>query len=151
MRLALTNGGDEQQVTYKTKMPANSWQHITVTIGNGTARIYINGEVAAESNGITIKPSDIRPVRNYIGRSQFVNDPYYKGYIDDVRIYNYALSKEEIKEVMNDLTNNIDNIKPELSTEATIYYNIDGTKAKAKSKGLKIKKDKNGKAQKIIR
>lgn len=151
MRLALKNGDDEQQVTYKTKMPANSWQHITVTIGNGTARIYINGEVAAESNGITIKPSDIRPVRNYIGRSQFVNDPYYKGYIDDVRIYNYALSKEEIKEVMNDLTNNIDNIKPELSTEATIYYNIDGTKAKAKSKGLKIKKDKNGKAQKIIR
>lgn len=151
MRLALKNGGDEQQVTYKTKMPANSWQHITVTIGNGTARIYINGEIAAESNGITIKPSDIKPVRNYIGRSQFVNDPYYKGYIDDVRIYNYALSKEEIKEVMNDLTNNIDNIKPELSTKATQYYNIDGTKATAVSKGLKIKKDKNGKAQKIIR
>ena len=35
--------------------------------------------------------------------------------------------------------------------ECPIYYNIDGTKAKAKSKGLKIKKDKNGKAQKIIR
>jgi len=52
---------------------------------------------------------------------------------------------------MNDLTNNIDNIRPELSTEGTIYYNIDGTKAKAISKGLKIKKDKNGKAQKIIR
>lgn len=150
MRLALKNGGDEQQVNYKAKMPANSWQHITVTIGNGTARIYINGEVAAESDGITIKPSDIKPVLNYIGRSQFAADPYYKGYIDDVRIYNYALSADEIKSVMNDLTNGISQATVETDNAAT-YYHIDGTQGKANDKGILIKKNAEGKAKKILR
>lgn len=151
MRLALKNKGDEQQVTYKSKMPSNSWQHITVTIGNGAARIYINGEVAAESDGITIKPSDIKPVLNYIGRSQFNADPYYKGYLDDVRIYNYALSQDEIKTVMNDLTNGIDNtIAPENNVAPT-YYNIDGTKGNANSKGIIIRKDSEGGTKKILK
>ena len=32
----------------------------------------------------------------FIGRSQFGEDPYFDGMIDDLRIYNRALSAEEI-------------------------------------------------------
>lgn len=151
MVLALKDGGDEQTVAYKSKMPANSWQHITVTIGNGCACIYINGEKVAESTGITIKPSDIKPVLNYIGRSQFASDPYFKGYLDDVRIYNYVLSDDEIKNVMGDLTNGIGNINAAAASGKTHLYHINGTSATTNSKGIVIKKEANGNVHKIAR
>jgi hypothetical protein len=36
---------------------------------------------------------------NYIGKSQWEGDLNYKGMMDDVRLYNYALTEPEIKEV----------------------------------------------------
>lgn len=83
------------------------WKHVAVTIGKDKTTIYIDGEEAASSTGITIKPSDIRPVLNYLGRSQFAADPYFTGYLDDVRIYNYALDGAAIKAVMDDTANGI--------------------------------------------
>ena len=59
----------------------------------------MNGELAVSSGDITIRPMDIRPCLNYIGRSQFVADPMFKGSIDDFRVYNYELSAEDIKKV----------------------------------------------------
>ena len=32
----------------------------------------------------------------------FVGDPLFKGYIDDFRIYNYALAAEQVAAIMND-------------------------------------------------
>ena len=150
MRLSIKNGGDEQQVNYKSKMPANSWHHVAVTIGNGKAQIYLDGTLAAESDGITIKPSDIRPVLNYVGRSQFAADPYFKGYIDDMRIYNYVLSNEEIGTVMGDLTNGIGNISNQ-TAEGCAYYNINGIKTSANNKGVTVARQKNGTTKKIIK
>ena len=141
MRLTLKNGGDEQQVNYKSKMPANSWHHIAVTIGKGKAQIFLDGTLAAESDGITIKPSDIHPVLNYIGRSQFPADPYFKGYLDDIRIYNYMLDAEEIGNVMDDLTNSISNIE-DTNVNNDTYYNINGIRTSANTKGLVISKGK---------
>ena len=92
MRFAIKNGGDEQGVTCTAKLAANSWHHVAVTIGDGTVRIFVDGDEVAQSTGITIKPSDFNPVLNYVGRSQFNADPMFKGYIDDVRIYNYDLN-----------------------------------------------------------
>src|SRR3712207_7063215 len=54
--------------------------------------------VASRTN-ITIKPSDIAPVNNYIGRSQYGSDPLLAASVCDVRIYNYALTKEEVCEL----------------------------------------------------
>jgi hypothetical protein len=50
---------------------------------------------------MTIRPSDIKPVRNYIGRSQYVSDARFKGYIDDFCVYNHALSSEDVKKLYN--------------------------------------------------
>lgn len=150
MRLAIKNGGDEQQVDCKSKLPANSWHHVAVTMGNGKAQIFLDGELAAESDGITIKPSDIRPVLNYVGRSQFAADPYFKGYIDDIRIFNYTLNAEEISTVMGDLTNGIDNISNQTADDS-VYYGINGVRTSANTKGIVITKTKNGAAKKIIK
>ena len=48
---------------------------------------------------MTLRPSDFHPLLNYIGRSQSAADPLFNGSIDDFRIYDYALSAEDIKKL----------------------------------------------------
>ncbi len=100
MRFAIKNGGDEQIVDCTAKLPTAKWRHVAVTIATGKTTIYIDGEEAGSSTAVTIKPSDIRPSMNYIGRSQFDADPFFVGVIQDMRIYNHALTADEVKEAM---------------------------------------------------
>jgi len=76
----------------------------------GEVRLYKNGAMVAESKTITYNPMDFKPIFNYIGRGQQSNIPLFKGYMDDFRIYNYALSADEIKSVY-DLTSAISTIE----------------------------------------
>jgi hypothetical protein len=47
---------------------------------------------------MTLRPADLGSTpNNYIGRSQFSWDPYFDGDIDELRIYNRALSADAIK------------------------------------------------------
>ncbi len=108
MRLALKNGGAEQRLAAPAPT-LNKWVHIAVTLGKGHAAIYINGDLAAESDGINIGPNDFKPVLNYIGRSQF-NDPLLNADIDDLRIYNYTLTENEIAGLAHGLPDGISSI-----------------------------------------
>lgn len=107
LRFAIKNGGGEQMVQ-TASMPVNVWMHVAVTLGDKTAKLYVNGELKATNTNVTIKPSDFKPGVNYIGKSQF-NDPLFNGMIDEFRIYNSALSAEEIQAVYNNTAQWIDN------------------------------------------
>lgn len=110
LRFAIKNGGDEQYFesgqTITGKL--NTWVHVAVTLGEDGVRLYQDGEPAGSSDAITIRPSDFRPVMNYIGRSQFTADPMFKGCIDDFRIYNYALTAGQIKDLYDGKANDVD-------------------------------------------
>jgi hypothetical protein len=46
---------------------------------------------------MTLHPADLgATTANYIGRSQFTADPYFKGLIDDFRAYRRALTAPEV-------------------------------------------------------
>ena len=155
MRFAIKNGGDEQQVTYSGKLPSSQWVHVAVTIGNGRVALLLNGSEVASNNNVTIRPSDFRPVFNYIGRSQFNSDPYFTGYIDDLRIYNYALSADEVQNIMTDLTNGIEEA-PRLDDQSrqgseTLLYDLQGRKLQQPARGINIRKSADGQAQKVLR
>jgi len=111
-RFAIKNGGAEQQLNVPT-LPLNKWTPIAVTLGANDTRLYINGELAAQSNDITISPIDFKPVLNYIGRSQYLTHPLFKGYIDNFMVFNYALPADEIKIIADNLPDNIANVKNE--------------------------------------
>jgi len=66
----------------------------------------------ATTSDISIRPSDIRPIFNYVGRSQFTADPMLKAYLDDIRIFNYALTGEEVAAIA-DLTDGVRDVKNE--------------------------------------
>lgn len=108
LRFAIKNGGAEQQIN-TTALSVAKWTHVAITLSATGARLYVNGKLATESAAITILPIDIKPILNYIGRSQF-SDPLFNGNIDDFRVYNYSLSATEVAQVADGLANGLTNV-----------------------------------------
>ncbi|WP_350284060.1 LamG domain-containing protein [Streptomyces graminofaciens] len=76
------------------------WKHITYTQTGTTGVLYENGVEKARNTNVTITPGSIgggTTVANYIGRSLFANDKYFKGRMRDFRLYNRALSPSEVQ------------------------------------------------------
>lgn len=106
-RFVMKNGDKEEILTNGKKIANNIWKHIAITIkpldgGLNEASLYVDGELVATKSDFTISPSDIRPGLCFIGRSQFDADPVFGGRLDDFRVYNYALSPEEVAAVKTD-------------------------------------------------
>lgn len=139
MRFAIKNGGDEQTVDATAKLPANTWHHIAVTIANGKVTLYQDGTVVGSSTGITIKPSDLRTALNYVGKSQWASDPLFAGAIDDLRIYNYELTPDEIRSIIATPTA-IGNIEAPNNASQEPEYSINGSKVPASYKGIVVRR-----------
>ena len=86
---------NEQQLNSTEAIATDVWTYIAITLSGDTARMYVDGELVATNTGTTIDPMDIAPVNNYFGKSQWP-DPYFDGQVDEVKIYNYALTTEDI-------------------------------------------------------
>ena len=139
MRFVMKNGGDEQILS--TSKLGSGLHHVAVTIGKDAVAIYVDGEKKAESTSFTISPMDIHPVINYIGRSQFANDDLFSGNFDDFRVYNYALSAEDITTLYNG--GEVTSIgKVEKSQTANAYYDLYGRRVSSPTKGVYIKNGK---------
>jgi hypothetical protein len=69
--------------------------HVCAMVAGGMHRYYINGVLAGEAHSGIVLPgtADTDPVR--IGMTQEGNNGFL-GMIDDVRIYNKAVTREEI-------------------------------------------------------
>ncbi len=140
-RFAIKNGGDEETIDAGTSLLNTRWYHFVVTIEDGKACLYMNGELKGTNDHLTIKPSDIRPVLNYIGRSQYAADPLLRGYVADFTVYNYALSEEEV----DGLYTGIEDIAAsDMASEAGkgVEYNIAGRRATTHDKGVIIRDGK---------
>jgi uncharacterized protein len=81
----------------QASLPTGIWTHVAVVLGPAGGLLYLDGAVVGTSAGMTLRPADLGAMpASYIGRSHFAGDPYLDGRIDDLRIYNRALSPEEI-------------------------------------------------------
>ena len=75
------------------------WRHVAwVLKTNGTYLIYINGLLL---NTWSYAYPTFTLTSNFIGKSNLSGDLYYKGYIDDFRVYNRALEANEISSLYN--------------------------------------------------
>ncbi len=103
VRYSIKTGGVEQTVNYAYTFPLNTWTHFAITQSGDTARLYVNGTLAASNNALTFKPANLGITnQNYVGKSQY-NDPLLKGSVDEFKIYNYALNAQNISNLANDL------------------------------------------------
>lgn len=73
----------------------DNWVHFAQVYTGGTSRLYVNGELRS-SMPVLLDTGTDKNLR--IGRW---NNNYFDGLIDDVRIYNKALSETEITSVMS--------------------------------------------------
>jgi hypothetical protein len=73
----------------------NQWNHLVVTCDGGTLREYINGRVSAESPGSGQPVGEGVPMVVGGWRNGF----YFRGAMDEVRLYRRALSPEEIRDL----------------------------------------------------
>lgn len=138
MRLAIRNGADEQTLDCKTRLTAQQWKHVAIVIGQGRTAIYVDGEEAGSTEAITISPADIHPTLNYLGRSQQSGDPLLIADYDDVRIYNYAVSAQEVRQIMAGKDITAAKAAAIGITAPGIFYGIDGIRRTSPGKGVNI-------------
>lgn len=79
-------------------LPLNNWVHIAVTYDGKAMRTYQNGALIHTVANTSVKPvTTAVPLK--IGRVEGLNPNFFKGGIDEVKVYNRALSAEEIKKL----------------------------------------------------
>ena len=72
----------------------NNWHHVVFSFKNGERRIYINGEIKASDAFTGALAPSVKPM--VIGKTPENGADYFKGKIDEVRIYNRALTEAEV-------------------------------------------------------
>lgn len=96
LRFAIRNGGPEQQLNHTAALPVNTWTHVAVTISGSTGKLFVNGGLVATNNSMTIDPANLGTTTNYLGKSQFANDPLFAGMLDEVQFLGNALTDTQV-------------------------------------------------------
>lgn len=91
---------ENRQSTYvgsESGIGANIWYHLAVSCENGVMKFYYNGAL-----------KDVKPFKGFVphssgslfvGWADRLNNNFFKGAMDDLRIYNYPLSATEVKKI----------------------------------------------------
>ncbi|MCX6270151.1 MAG: choice-of-anchor D domain-containing protein [Bacteroidetes bacterium] len=87
-----TSGG---QIYNTNPLPLNEWVLMTQVLQGSTMKVYKNG-VLWKTATTSQLPRNLLRTNNYIARSNWPYDEYFQGALDDFRIYNRALSDQEV-------------------------------------------------------
>ena len=89
-------GGNHSTDTPSQLIPLGNLYYIVATWDSGTAKIYVDGKSAEPLRKPQRPLKNPSPANAYIGTS-YQGDEFVRGYIDDVRVYDRALSNDEVK------------------------------------------------------
>ncbi len=89
---------DEKGAIIEEGFPHNSWAMVTVIYNNGTAYLYINGVQRAS---LQFDLADKTDALISIGKW---TDQVFSGALDDIRIYNYALTHQQLAALYENVT-----------------------------------------------
>jgi VCBS repeat-containing protein len=93
--------GDTYRINAVTMYPIDgTWMHVAATYDGSTMRLYINGVEEATLTLPAGTKIELNDVPLSIG-AQSTPTRYFKGWIDDARVYRRALSPEEIQAFIN--------------------------------------------------
>ncbi|MFF5624285.1 family 43 glycosylhydrolase [Microbacterium sp. NPDC012755] len=97
VRSAITQSSWQNESAVTGTVSAGQWHRIDVVFDGTTMKVYSDGVKLGENStlGATVQQLGSN-LSGYLGRSFYGADEYFKGWFDDVRIYNRALSDTEI-------------------------------------------------------
>jgi hypothetical protein len=131
LSIGMTSSGEVVSRTYNAEngggqinnsgyfLETGSWYHIAAVFLNGESTIYVNGLKVGSTNPCT-NSSAPNGREYYVGWGYIVNETYFDGQIDEVRIWSTARTASEIRENMM-ITLNGD------ESGLEVYYNFDNT------------------------
>ncbi len=83
-----------------------NWHFIAVTYDGTTVTLYVDGKFDSSAAKPNLNTSNVNTYPLVIGRQSYpdtLNYWYQNGWIDEVRVYNRALSAQEVLDIYNDL------------------------------------------------
>ncbi|MCX6310005.1 MAG: LamG domain-containing protein, partial [Bacteroidia bacterium] len=92
------------------QIPTNEWIHLVLIFDKSSIKLYVNSKLFATETGVTLTP-DIRAIPLRIGLSEGLGTPFFKGSIQEVKLYDRALTEKEIIEHHNSKTKSISSQK----------------------------------------
>ena len=108
-QLRFDNGNDQNssanQTTFNYIFASSVWYHIAVIQTNTQKKLYINGVLQQSVNKASANLGNNSATKCTIGASGANNATgnWLKGYLNDVRVYNHALSDKEVEEISRGL------------------------------------------------
>ncbi|MBF0286862.1 MAG: Ig-like domain-containing protein [SAR324 cluster bacterium] len=122
------NFGDSTSVISTSVIPLNTWTHITATLDYqggdaNVAKVYVNGILESQISNMPDSGTWTEGIE-IGGRPVAGADFNFDGLIDDVRIYNTALSAEQIQQFASSLDNGL-----------VAYYPMNGDASDASGNG----------------
>lgn len=102
----VTRGTTPSNIDSVSSVPINTWSHVAATFSgtSGTMALYINGVLnnsTSYTGSITSAACNLQIGRRF-RTSCAATAVYFNGKIDDVRVYNYALSAAQVRKVHNE-------------------------------------------------
>jgi len=88
------NGQEHASVGWQKRLEIGKWYFYALTYNGSQVKAYLNGELLG-SAPLTGNIADSKLPIN-IGRNPVYNGDYFTGLVDEIRIYNRALSSQEI-------------------------------------------------------
>ena len=99
LRVQINNDSSFNGLSNSDVITLNAWQHVAVTFETGTLTFYVNGIESGISTGVPTPIQRAAPVR--IGMRATDSYRAFEGGMDEVNLWNRALSAQEIQANMN--------------------------------------------------
>lgn len=128
----LTRNGTTSNLTFNTyngavtangALALNEWQFFAVTMTEaGGVTIFKDGiQILTGTLGV---PTVVTRTLNYIGESNWEADSQYRGLMDDLQIYNYALDADTLATMYSDVVGRYCRVRPALDWDDNCIVDI---------------------------
>ena len=115
------DGGGFKEMASTTSIDTTQWNQVVVTSDGDSMRIYINGKfdaVAVAPDGGIYVPTTPLYIGDWGWGNVADNTEQYNGLIDEMALYNYAISEDSIKA-------HYANLKPPVANELVALWHFD--------------------------
>jgi len=99
LRSAITTTSWQNESAVTGSLSPGEWHRVDVVLDGRTMTVYVDGVRLGENTDLGATVGELGSgLAGYLGRSFYSEDRYFRGWYDNIRVYNRALSAAEIME-----------------------------------------------------